>query len=177
MQRMYLQIQPVTIQFSLWFTQPENASSETRTALLSLKDCLCSLSCVCVHSRTCISLLLPRTSWLSSNNYLLDTAPGISLLIVQLCRSGMATEPRHCKQKYLSWNHMQHRFWCGTEKNNITSKVNALTIEQHALQGWHFFCIEATDKLTVNKCCKPHTAKAVCLHASRITNMRRGKNK
>lgn len=105
--------------------------------------------CACIHSHTCISLLLPRTSWLSSNSYLLDTVPGISLLIVQLCRSGMATEPRHCKQKYPSWNHMQHRFWCGTEKN-ITSNVNALTIEQHALQGWHLSCIEAADKLTVN---------------------------
>lgn len=96
--------------------------------------------CVCVFARAFRHmhfLAPPRTSWLSSKSYLLDTAPGISLLIVQLCRSGMATEPRHCTQKYPSWNHMRHRFWCGTE-TNITSKVNALLNTTHYKDGTCF---------------------------------------
>lgn len=167
---MHLQIQPMTTRFSLLFTPPENASSETKTSLLSLKHCLCSLAflCVCLHmhSHTCISLFPSRTSWLSSKSYLLDTVPGISLLIVQLCRSGMATEPRHCTQKYPSWNRMRHRFWCGTE-TNITSKVNALLNTTHYEDGTCFATKQQMSSLLTTSFCKPQHVKFVCLHASK----------
>lgn len=115
---------------------------------------------------TWIHLHAFSSSWLNNKSYLLGTVPGISLWIVQLCRSGMATEPRHCTQKYPSWNHMQHRFWCGTE-TNITSKVNALLNTMH-LQGWCLIAIkQLMSSLLTISICKPQKAKSICLHVSK----------
>lgn len=92
--------------------------------------------------------------------------PGISLLIVQLCRSGMATEPRHCTQKYPSWNRMRHRFWCGTE-TNITSKVNALLNTMHYKDGTCFAMKQQMCSLLTTSFCRPQKAESVCLRASK----------
>lgn len=121
----------------------------------------------CTHAFTCMHLLAPPgASWLSGKSYLLDTVPGTSLLIVQLCRSGMATEPRHCTQKYPSSNHMRHRFWCGTE-TNITSKVNALLNTMHYKDGTCFAMKQQMSSLLTTSFCKPQKAKSVYLHASK----------
>lgn len=139
--------------------------SQTLSLLFIFLFCVCV--CVCVHAFTRVHFLAPpRTSWLSSKSYLLDTVPGISLLIVQLCRSGMATEPRHCTQKYPSWNRTRHRFWCGTE-TNITSKVNALLNTMHYKDGTCFAMKQQMSSLLTTSFCKPQKAKSVCLHASK----------
>lgn len=132
---------------------------------LPLKYCHCFV-CGSLHinSLACISLSsLGLPDWYSKS-YLLGTVPGISLWIVQLCRSGMVTEPRHCTQKYPSWNRMQHRFWCGTE-TNITSKVNSL-LNTTQLQGWRLTCNDMSSLLTIS-ICKPQKAKLVCLNMSK----------
>lgn len=141
-------MQLTTEWFFLLFSHPENATFVTQTTFLwNTVAALCM--CAFPHAFTCRHFLVfPRTYWLNSKSYLLGTVPGISLWIVQLCRSGMVTEPRHCTQKYPSWNHMRHRFWCGTE-TNITSKVNAL-LNTMQLQGWCLICNKAAYEFTVN---------------------------
>lgn len=109
---MHLQIQPMTTQFSFLFTLPENASSEIKNALLSLKHCLCSLCvCVClhVHSDTCISLLpLGLPDWVARVTYL-------TLRLVFLCWSSNYVDLGWRQSQDIVHRNILHGTICGTD--------------------------------------------------------------
>lgn len=155
----------------LTWTQNCLSFSETSCSWAFLRVCACVFVCRHTHASPCS----PRTFYRSSRGYLLDTVPGISLLIVQRCRSGMATEPRHCTQRCPSWNRMQHRFWCGTE-TNITAKVNALLNIMLYKDGTCFAVKQQMSSLFTTSLCKPQKAQAVRLRSSKNYRYADGKN-
>lgn len=136
---MHLQTQPMITPFSLLFTLPENGSSETKTAFLSLKHRLCSRVCVCMsartHSHACISLLpLGPPDWVARVTYL-------TLCLVLLCWSSNYVDLGWRQSQDIVHRNILHGTICGTDFD--------VALKQILLPKWTLYWTPCTTRMAL----------------------------